>query len=136
MRLTRTQNSTLKVVSSGVDKLTSIFAAVSALEERPFIGDTSFWQVIYDLATAPIPMLKVTGPEKLDKMSKVDQEKPTKKELCKWEISITDAGKKVMNNEEDFIKLNGIDYWLGGVHLQGSDSQWRWDEQELRGRST
>jgi len=35
----------------------------------------------------------------------------------------------VLNGEEDFIKLNGIDCWLGGVHLQGGDSRWRWDEQ-------
>jgi len=125
--LNRTQNNTLKVVSSGEDKLGSIFAAVSALEERPFMGDTSFWQVIHDLATSPVPLLKVKGPETLSDLSKVDRERPTKKELRKWKISITDAGKKVLNGEEDFIHLNGIDCWVGGVHLQGNDSQWRWD---------
>jgi hypothetical protein len=78
-------------------------------------------------------LLKVEGPEQLDKLSKVDQQVPAKKELLKWEISITESGLKVFNNKEDFIHLNGIDRWLGGVHLQGKDSRWRWDEttQEL-----
>ena len=127
--LNRTQNQIMNAVSDGAVTLMEIFTAVSGMEERPFMGDTSFWQIIHDLAVVHIPVLKVTGPESLDKISKVDREALTSKELRKWEISITDAGKKVMNNEEDFIELNGIDCWLGGVHLRGCDSQWRWDEQ-------
>jgi hypothetical protein len=26
------------------------------------------------------------------------------------------------------VALNGIDRWVGGVHLQGRDAPWRWDE--------
>ena len=127
--LNRTQNQIMKVVNEGETKLTDIFSAVSSMEKPKFMGDTSFWQFIHDLATAPVPLLKVEGPETLDKISKVDCEMPTKKELRKWNVSITNAGKKVLNGEEDFIKLNGIDCWLGGVHLQGNDARWRWDEQ-------
>jgi hypothetical protein len=25
------------------------------------------------------------------------------------------------------VRLNGIDRWLGGVHLQGGEAAWRWD---------
>ena len=126
--LGRTQNQIMEAIANGSSKLIDIFVAVSKMEERPFMGDTSFWQIIHDMATATIPILDVTGPEKLNSLSKIDRENPTKKELRKWNVSITDIGKKVMNDEEDFIKLNGIDCWLGGVHLQGEDSQWRWDE--------
>jgi len=24
---------------------------------------------------------------------------------------------------------HGIDLWLGGVHLQGKEAAWRWDEE-------
>ena len=131
--LSRTQNQIMQAVNAGASKLTDIFSAVGNMEERPFMGDTSFWQYIHDLAVCPVPLLKVEGPEQLDKLSKIDQEVSAKKELRKWEISITESGLKVFNNKEDFIHLNGIDRWLGGVHLQGKDSRWRWDEttQEL-----
>jgi hypothetical protein len=125
--LNRTQNQIIRAISDGATKLPDIFVAVGNMEERPFMGDTSFWQYIHNLAVCPAPMLSVKGPEQLDKLSKVDRDAPSKKELRRWEVSITDIGKKVFANEEDFIILNGIDCWLGGVHLQDKDFQWRWD---------
>src|SRR5205814_9828925 len=32
----------------------------------------------------------------------------------------------------DHVHLNGIDRWLGGVHLQGAEARWRWDEKNRR----
>jgi hypothetical protein len=26
------------------------------------------------------------------------------------------------------VALNGIDRWVGGVHLRGGAARWRWDE--------
>ena len=128
--LNRTQNSILKSVFSGTDKLIAIFEEVSSFEKPRFMGDTSFWQVLYDLANAPVPLLAIEGPENLSKINKVDSERLTKKELRKWNVSITNAGKKVLNKEEDYILLNGIDCWFGGVHLSGKEAQWRWDEEK------
>ena len=28
----------------------------------------------------------------------------------------------------DHVELNGIDRWIGGVHLDGKQARWRWDE--------
>ena len=126
--LNRTEKQIMRAVNAGASKLTDIFIAVADMEERPFMGDTSLWQYIHNLAVCPVPLLNVEGPEQLANLSKVDREAPTKKELRKWEISITEIGKKVLADEEDFISLNGIDRWLGGVHLQGKDSRWRWDD--------
>jgi hypothetical protein len=25
------------------------------------------------------------------------------------------------------VRLNGVDRWIGGVHLHGQDVSWRWD---------
>jgi hypothetical protein len=30
----------------------------------------------------------------------------------------------------DYLRLAGIDRWLGGVHLKGADAAWRWDAQQ------
>jgi len=130
--LNRTQNGILKSVFSGTNKLGAIFEKVSSFEKSRFMGDTSFWQVIHELSNSKIPLLKIEGSESLNKINKVDSKRLTKKELSKWNVSITDIGKKVLKNEEDYILLNGIDCWFGGVHLLGKDAQWRWDENNQK----
>jgi len=34
----------------------------------------------------------------------------------------------VLAGKADHVALNGVDRWIGGVHLDGPDSRWRWDE--------
>ena len=46
-------------------------------------------------------------------------------------IRITEAGREVLAGKHDFVRLNGIDRWLGGVHLRGAEAQWRWANQRL-----
>jgi hypothetical protein len=40
---------------------------------------------------------------------------------------ITETGRKVIDGRADYIDLNGIDRWPGGVHLKGDKAVWRWD---------
>jgi hypothetical protein len=41
----------------------------------------------------------------------------------------TPAGRRVLRGEADHVALNGIDRWVGGVHLHGTAAaRWRWDE--------
>jgi len=47
-------------------------------------------------------------------------------------FQITAAGGAVLADEADFITLNGIDEWLGGVHLHDPENLWRWDEAAQR----
>ena len=48
------------------------------------------------------------------------------------EIEITPLGREVLAGTADVVKLNGIDRWLGGVHLMGPDAQWRWDPEHRK----
>jgi hypothetical protein len=50
------------------------------------------------------------------------------KSLSKWILEITDTGRAVLANKADWLELNGIDRWLGGVHLSEGAHIWRWDE--------
>jgi hypothetical protein len=34
----------------------------------------------------------------------------------------------VLAGEADHVALNGVDRWIGGVHLRGHDVRWRWNE--------
>jgi hypothetical protein len=40
----------------------------------------------------------------------------------------TAAGRRVLGGDADHVAHSGIDRWIGGVHLAGPDSPWRWDE--------
>jgi len=44
-------------------------------------------------------------------------------------IAITDSGRAVLERKLDRVTACGIDRWLGGVHLQGRDELWRWDDE-------
>ena len=48
------------------------------------------------------------------------------------DIEITPQGRAVLAGDADFVALNGIDRWLGGVHLMGAEAQWRWDPEQRR----
>ncbi|HEV2884725.1 MAG TPA: hypothetical protein VGW36_07705, partial [Pyrinomonadaceae bacterium] len=51
--------------------------------------------------------------------------------VSKATFSITETGKRVLKSEKDFVSLNGLDQWLGGVHLR-PDNMWRWDKASGR----
>ena len=37
-------------------------------------------------------------------------------------------GFRTLAADADHVELNGIDRWVGGVHLHGEATPWRWDE--------
>jgi hypothetical protein len=49
--------------------------------------------------------------------------------MLKSSFTITNDGIQVLAGRQDFVAQNGIDLWLGGVHLCGAEAQWRWDDE-------
>ena len=43
-------------------------------------------------------------------------------------LHLTDEGARVLAARADHVALNGLDRWIGGVHLVGPDAAWRFDE--------
>jgi hypothetical protein len=43
-------------------------------------------------------------------------------------LRLTGAGRQVLGGGADQLALNGIDRWVGGVHLRGREARWRFDE--------
>lgn len=118
--LSRLQNEALAAVGQGFGKLVEIFVHVDQKEERPYFGDTTLWACLDGLARGAEPLVTVDGPGPLPLWN------PPRK-LVDWTIGITDAGLKVLAGCADAARLNGIDGWLGGVHLEGREPAWRWD---------
>jgi len=40
----------------------------------------------------------------------------------------TGTGARMLVGEADQVTFNGIDRWIGGVHLRGHHVPWRWDD--------
>jgi hypothetical protein len=66
------------------------------------------------MAHAPAPLLEA---------------QPTRRPIDRTATQrLTDAGARVLAGEADHVRLNGIDRWIGGVHLRGRHPRWRWDD--------
>jgi hypothetical protein len=110
--LSRSQRQILSVVSQGHDKAVDAFRAAAQLEERVFMGDLTFFSIMHSLTAGRAPLLMHDG---------------------KWpsdappigRFSLTDAGRRVLAADADYVAINGIDRWMGGVHL--TDGKYRWD---------
>ena len=46
-------------------------------------------------------------------------------------FELTDLGRRLLDGSADWIRARGgVDTWLGGVHLTGSDAAWRWNAEK------
>ena len=116
--LPRTERHILELL--GVEALTPerLFVMEARLEERVFMGDTTFWKRVMDLAEGPTPLVAV------------EMEPPGDRVLPAGTVAITQAGRAVLAGTADWVRLNGFDRWLGGVHLSpgpGGNVDWRYD---------
>lgn len=92
--LPRTERQFLAAVAAGHQRSDDIFRASQAMERAPFLGDTTAQKRLAGLVNARNPLLT--------------QEPHT----------LTAAGQRVLAGEVDARQLNGIDRWIGGVHLK------------------
>jgi hypothetical protein len=119
--LGRIQNRVLDLVASGTTRFPDLFNAFAACEPVYGLGDFQLWNEILELLLAPYPFL--TSPGLADPTNAI-----RRGDFAGAELRITSLGAAVLNGKEDAIGINGVDCWLGGVHLRGGFPLWRWDE--------
>ncbi|OBC10752.1 hypothetical protein A5784_04575 [Mycobacterium sp. 852013-50091_SCH5140682] len=110
--LSLTERRLLAAIAEGASDAATAFVRANAREARRFLGDCWAYAAIQRLATAPVPLLDAHSV-------------PVKSDTA---VHITDAGRRVLAGQDDHVALNGVDRWIGGVHLSGRDVAWRWDE--------
>ena len=118
--LGRIGNVGLELVAKGCRNFKSLFPAFARLEPGYGFGDAQFYLELKRLADASTPLLTCSGGGSRAPMD------PAQMLLSSFEI--TEHGKAALNGNEDFVIRNGIDIWLGGVHLNGKEAAWRWEE--------
>jgi hypothetical protein len=108
--LSRTERQILELVDAGHRDLHALFRGDQRMEERIFMGDTSFELHLRGLCDCRYPLL-----------AEADRR-----------YQLTPLGRDVAAARADHVRLNGINRWLGGVHLNGSEALWRWSESQVR----
>jgi len=112
--LSLTERRILAATPEGGSSAGAVFARLGEREARPFLGDLWYFRIVARLAAAPVPLLQLDpagGPV-----------------TAGTGLRPTAAGRRVLQGEADHVALNGIDRWVGGVHLHGEAARWRWDE--------
>ena len=91
----------------------AVFARLGEREARPYLADLFFFRIVARLARARAPLLEL--------------EPPGGEVTAATGLRPTPVGRRVLRGEADHVALNGIDRWIGGVHLHGEVARWRWD---------
>jgi len=108
--LSLTERRVLAAIADGAQDAGTAFVRAGARETRPYLGDTWCFERMDRMAHAPVPLLDARSP--------VDRLTP---------VRLTEAGARVLAGQADHAELNGVDRWIGGVHLTGRP-RWRWDD--------
>ena len=112
--LPRTERQILENLLAGPCSPDELFRASAKREERVFMGDTTFWDRLGLLASGRVPLVL------WDEVKRPGR-------LAGGVVNISDTGRRVLDGQDDWIQLSGIDRWIGGVHLEGAGPHWRWD---------
>ena len=112
--LSRTEQAALRSLEAEALTRRELFVQAQRQEEAPFMGDSTFFDVVDRLGTARMPLVALPTHESRDAPAEES-------------IQLTDAGREVVAGHADHIRLNGLDRWRGGVHLTDQHNEWRWD---------
>ena len=106
--------------NGGVTTAGHVFRAVVPREARPYLGDHLCWEIVGRLVRARMPLLALVPSSDADEAGVTIG--------ARTPVRITPDGKRVLRGEADYVALNGVDRWIGGVHLAGDTARWRFDE--------
>jgi hypothetical protein len=126
--LSRTQSQILQCLSRGPGRLADIFKAVGQLEERPFMGDRVFYNYVAELSQAKMPALETVDGGEFELPRGHPAVYP--EGFADQQLRLSGAAASFMSGRMDWVEVNGIDRWLGGVNLCGHDVAWRWSEAD------
>jgi hypothetical protein len=124
--LSRSERQLCEALAPGETTLTKLFhAAHHASESWAWLGDSSFAWYVQRLSDCPQPL--VTHPNGTRVLA------PARDGKGFWERSVvlTPFGHEVVRARADNVSRNGIDRWIGGVHLTTAH-HWRWDDRVHR----
>lgn len=118
--LGRIQQRGLEFIKGGARTFVDLFPRFGRAEPTYGLGDLQFWNALRCMNDVSEPLLRIDNGKESNPVI-------TPENIHQMTFEMTEAGDSVLKGEADFIDLNGIDTWLGGVHLVGKENVWRWD---------
>jgi hypothetical protein len=115
--LGRLENVGLELIVDGHHEFKSLFGAFGKREPAYGFGDAQVFLELKRLANAVKPVITMSNGTNAKDSG-----------VLNTSFQVTEHGEAVLRGEDDFVHTNGIDLWLGGVHLEGDEAAWRWDE--------
>lgn len=83
-------------------------------EPLPFLGDSGYWSVLHGLANVEQPALT------LEKRGVSPKD---------WIVALTPLGETLLLHKADWLELNRVDRWVGGVKINSRAApHWRWEK--------
>lgn len=115
--LPRTERTMLELLDHhGPLTFSKLFPLQQPTEERVFMGDSTFWGRLEDLARDGLVQITPGSDER-----ELDAH-----------ITITDDGRRTLAGELDWMSRGTFDRWIGGTHLVAPNPAWRWSREEQR----
>jgi hypothetical protein len=123
--LSRSEQQALEAIAAGAATVADAYLASHHQREEPiWMGDATFVSYLLDLGRLPWPLVAWADGSPLTPPPAPDDAGG----FISRSVMLTDAGRDVMEGRADRVRLNGLERWLGGVHLSGRHAAWRWDE--------
>lgn len=121
--LSRSEAQALQAIARGVTRLGDVYVASHhEREEAIFLGDLVFAWYVAELSQGREPLvLRADG-----RALAMPGETGGARAFWNSHVALTEVGRAILNERADRVEINGIDRWLGGVHLQGHAARWRW----------
>ncbi|KRE97889.1 hypothetical protein ASG89_28700 [Paenibacillus sp. Soil766] len=98
----------------------SLFQNLAEQASHYGLGDLQFFGILEGLWHCEYPLIQVLGGDKLPRYNEA-----WPPQFDEYRVKITELGKLILTCKQDHIFLNGIDEWIGGVHLLGTKDVWR-----------
>jgi hypothetical protein len=113
--LSLTQSLLLQILSRQSATVGDMWRILQAeLEPLPFLGDTMFLHILDEMGRATPTVFE---------RSALEPDRPFSDRL-----TITQSGREVLSGVTDWLSLQPPVRWLGGVRIDPSRPNWRWDE--------
>lgn len=122
--LGRIEQQSLQFIDAGLEKFAELFPRFTAAENSYGLGDAQLWTTLFNLSRGPQPLLTLNSAAAGAALRPEFAKKAA--------FRLTKTGRAVLAGKEDLVNLNGIDEWLGGVHLHGKERVWRWHNPAAR----
>jgi hypothetical protein len=121
--LARSERQLLDALAQGPKSFSEAFQIAARREERIYCGDLSAARYLERVGSGDEPLVLFPSGERVH----APRRDADSAAFRNAELALTHAGRSVLTRERDWIEMGGADRWLGGIHLDGRNAEWRWD---------